>query len=108
MGIGKLAVTVTLYRPNGGVDWLPAGTIPEPADAALITNPAAWEGGKVPDLGYPGGVPSASWKTLEIAAWAAAHGVDVSAGKRKDDLLEIIRRYGPESGVGAGSDGSGD
>ena len=76
---------------------LPAGCVPGPDDAALITNPACWDADDDtgPETG-PGGegdavVPDESWTITGIQAWAADHGVDLAGARKKEDLLMIVR-----------------
>lgn len=92
----RLAATVLVHRPAGSV-MLPAGSVPGPDDAALITNPACWDADDDtgPETG-PGGegdavVPDESWTITGIQAWAADHGVDLAGARKKEDLLMIVR-----------------
>ena len=85
----RLAATVLVHRP--------AGCVPGPDDAALITNPACWDADDDtgPETG-PGGegdavVPDESWTITGIQAWAADHGVDIAGARKKEDLLMIVR-----------------
>ena len=89
---GKLAAYVF-----AGNRWFGPGD-DVPADvAAEITNPKAWVGGKVPDLGsedtggtVPDGEPSESWKNAQLKAYAAEHGIDLGDASTKAEYLAAI------------------
>jgi hypothetical protein len=44
-----------------------------------------------------GEIPDASWPIEDIRAWAAEHGITLSTGMRKDDILVVIQNEAPEA-----------
>lgn len=107
----RLATSVAVHRPTGSVI-LPAGAVPSAADAKLITNPACWEDGELPDdADQPASSdvrPQISWRADEIKEWAEANGIDLGPAKKKADMLDVITvslegRKAPE-GAGAADD----
>lgn len=95
----RLATAVLVHRPAGSV-MLPAGSVPEPEDAELITNPACWthepgaheaDPGTGTDEGTgPMPTPDETWKVADLRAWAEHHGIDIGPAKTKDDILMVI------------------
>lgn len=95
-----LATAVTVHLPSGTKLFL-AGETPSAQEAALITNPACWVEGVLPDLSklkveLPNETPSKAWKKTEIEQWCQDNGIDLPSGLTKDDILEVISQAGDE------------
>jgi hypothetical protein len=95
--MAKLAATVHVKDPRTHqMVQLDAGTEPEPELAALVTNPDAWEGGKL---------PAAAKKTATTASTSSDDGDDGDDGGDKTAARKTAARK-PARGRNAADEGS--